>query len=138
MAEAARAVGEAAEDGDLSENFAWTAALAERDRLATTATRMQAEIRKARIITAELAQSETVTVGSAVEVKDVVTSEVSTMTFLGPWDADHDAGIFAYLAELGLAFMGKAVGDRVSIEFDGQEHAWEILVVRPSTQESDE
>ena len=138
MAEAARAVGEAAEDGDLSENFAWTAALAERDRLATTATRMQEEIRKARIITPEIAQSETVTVGSVVGVKEVATGEVSTMTFLGPWDADHDAGIVAYIADLGLAFMGKAVGDQVSIEFDGKEHTWEILAVRPGIQESDE
>lgn len=138
MAEAARSVGEAAEDGDLSENFAWTAALAERDRLATTATRMQEEIRKACIITPELAQSETITIGSVVEVKDVVTGEIRSMTFLGPWDADHDAGIFAYLAELGLAFMGKAVGEQVNTEFDGREHTWEILGVASGIQEPDE
>ena len=123
MAEAARAVGEAAEDGDLSENFAWSAALAERDRLATTATRMQEEIRKAVIITPELAQSETVTVGSAVDVKEIATGEVRTMIFLGPWDVDHDKGIHSYQAKLGLAFMGKAKGDVVDVEFDGTAHS---------------
>jgi len=137
MAEAARAVGDAAQDGDLSENAGWTAALAERDRLATTATRMQEEISKARIIPPELAQSETVTVGSAVDVKNVASGDTSTMTFLGPWDADHDRGIHAYGAELGLAFMGKAKGGQVNVEFDGQEHTWQILDVRPAIQEAD-
>ena len=134
MADAARAVGEAAAEGDLSENFGWAAALAERDRLAGTATRMQEEIAKARIITPELAQSETVTVGSAVDVKDPASGRTSTMTFLGPWDADHDKGIHSYHAKLGLAFMGKAKGDQVRAELDGQEHAWEIVDVRPAEQ----
>ena len=132
MAEAARAVGDAAQDGDLSENAGWTAALAERDRLAGTATRMQEEISRARIIPAELAQSETVTVGSAVDVKDIASGNASTMIFLGPWDADHNRGIHAYSAGLGLAFMGKAKGAQVNVEFDGQEHAWQILEVRPA------
>ncbi len=132
MAEAARAVGEAAADGDLSENFAWTAALAERDRLAGTATRMQEEIRKAKLITPDLARSKTITVGSAAEVKDLTNDDVVTMTFLGPWDADPDRNIHAYSAALGLAFMGKAVGDDVRAEFDGHEHAWEILDVQSS------
>ncbi|MFH1732713.1 MAG: GreA/GreB family elongation factor [Planctomycetota bacterium] len=137
MAEAARAVGDAAQDGDLSENAGWTAALAERDRLATTATRMQEEISRARIIPPELAQSKTVTVGSAVDVKNVASGDASTMTFLGPWDVDHDRGIHAYSAGLGLAFMGKAKGAHVNVEFDGQEHTWEILDVRPAIQEAD-
>jgi len=54
------------------------------------------------------------------------------MTFLGPWDADPDRNIHAYSAALGLAFMGKAVGDTVRAEFDGREHAWEILDVQSS------
>jgi len=132
MADAARAVGEAAAEGDLSENFGWSAALAERDRLAGTATRMQEEIAKARTITPELAQGDTVTVGSAVDVKDPASGRTSTMTFLGPWDADHDKGIHSYQAKLGLAFMGKAKGDQVKADLDGQEHVWEIMAVRPS------
>ena len=131
MAEASKAVGAAAALGDLSENAEWTAAKEERDRIAARATRMQEEISKARIITPGAARGETVTIGSSVRARDLSNDVVETMTFLGPWDADHDRNIYSYRAKLGLAFMGKRPGDRVNLSTDGGEHRWEIVEVRP-------
>jgi len=131
LAEASKAVGTAAADGDLSENFAWTAALAERDRLAGTATRMQSEIQKARLITPDMIETERVNVGSAVDAKDPRTGEEKTFTFFGPWDADHDKGIYNYKTPFGAAFMGKKTGDVVEAEIDGETHQWQILVIKP-------
>lgn len=132
LVEASKAVGKAAEMGDLSENAEWTAALQERDRLATRAEQMQEDINKVRIITHEMAESESVTVGSTVQARDLKTGQVETYTFLGPWDADHDEGVYSYQAKLGLAFMGKSVGDRVTLQADRDERAWEIVEVRPA------
>jgi len=132
LAEASKAVGTAAADGDLSENFAWTAALAERDRLGTIATRMQEEVRKARVIPPTLPQVETVTIGSSVDVRHCETGALKTFIFLGPWDADHDRCIYGYNASLGLAFMGKKKGDVVAVDSGPHEDRWEILAVRPA------
>jgi len=131
LAEASKAVGAAAALGDLSENAEWAAAKEECNYIATRATRMQEEIKKARVITPGAAGAETVTVGSSVRARDLSTDVVETMTFLGPWDADHDNNIYSYRAKLGLAFMGKKPGDRVSLSTDGGEYAWEIIEIRP-------
>ena len=131
LAEASKAVGVAAAMGDLSENAEWTAAKEECNYIATRATRMQEELKKARIITPELAAGEVVTVGSAVRARNIATGNVETMVFLGPWDADHDKGVYSYRAKLGLAFMGKKVGDRVSLSGGGGGGTWEITEVRP-------
>lgn len=132
LAEAVRLCGKAAEAGDLSENFDWTAALAERDRVATTATRMQAELAKARLIPPTMPGTESVTVGSAVDVKDPGTGAQKTFIFLGPWDAAPEKGVFAYLAPVGLAFMGKKPGETVTVSGGGHEEAWHIVAVRPA------
>ncbi|MFO7899101.1 MAG: GreA/GreB family elongation factor, partial [Planctomycetota bacterium] len=131
LAAASKAVGKAAQMGDLSENAEWAAALEARDRLAARAERMQNEINKAKIITREMAESDTVTIGSAVEARDVETDERQTFTFLGPWDVDHENGVHSYRAGFGRAFMGHKVGDRVTVDADGGSRAWEIVAITP-------
>lgn len=131
LAGASKAVGAAAALGDLSENAEWTAACEMRDRLAGQATRMQEETQKAKLITHEMAESDTVSVGSRVRTRDPATDHVESMTFLGPWDADHDQGIYSYRAAVGIAFMGKAVGDRVVLDAHGERREWEILEIGP-------
>ncbi len=130
MPEIAKAIGAAAAMGDLSENAEFTSALEERDRLATRAARMQQELNKARLIPPDMPQTEWVTVGSAVRVRDLATGREDTYRFLGPWDANVEKGIYSYHAPLGLAFMGKKVGDKVTLRTAGHERSWEILEIR--------
>ena len=132
IAEASCAIGAAAERGDLSENAEYAAAKEERGRLAARATRMQDELSKAKLIAPAATQGETVTVGSAVDVRDVAAAQESTFVFLGPWDADPDRQVYSYQTKLGLAFMGKRVGDQVIFAADGDEHTWEITGIRPA------
>jgi len=131
MPEIAKAIGAAAAMGDLSENAEFTSALEERDRLAARAGRMQQELNKARMIPPDMPLAEWVTIGSAVKVKDLATGREDTFRFLGPWDANVEKGIYSYHAPLGLAFMGKKVGDKVTLRTDGHERTWEILEVGP-------
>ena len=111
LPEVMREIGQAAQFGDISENAEYSAAVEERGRLAARAGRMQEEIAEARPITREMASSDRVSVGSRVRVRNLITGEEQTFTFLGPWDADPDRGIMASNAPLGEAFMGKKVGD---------------------------
>jgi transcription elongation GreA/GreB family factor len=131
LAEASQAVGAAAARGDLSENAEWTAAKEERDRLAARIGRLQEELGKAKLITREMTGAERVTVGTAVRAKNVDSGEVERLVFLGPWDADPDRGVYSYRTALGRAFMGKAVGERVTFDADGRARTWEVLEVQP-------
>jgi len=70
-----------------------------------------------------------VAVGSRVRAKDVDTGTVRTLTFLGPWDVDVAAGIYSYRAPLSLSFMGRAVGDVVTVPVDRSEQTLEIVEI---------
>ena len=131
MVKNSEAIGKAAALGDVTENAEYTGRLQEREVLTAKAARMQAELAKARAIPAIPPGCETVTVGCTVDVRDVSTGQLRTLTFLGPWDADPDKGIYCYNTAFGLAFMGKAKGDRVTFRADDREHTWEILDIRP-------
>ncbi len=129
LPEVMREIGQAAQFGDLSENAEYSAAVEERGRLAERAGRMQEEMAEARPITREMADADHVTVGSRVRTRNLLSGQEQTFTFLGPWDADPDKGIMAYNAPLGLAFMGKQVGDEVDYRAGTEERKWEVLAI---------
>jgi len=126
----ARAIGEAAAKGDLSENAEWTAAIEERDRLTERAAHIERELARARFISHQAVDgSNHVTVGSTVAARNLDTGEVDTFTFLGPWDSDIDKGILAYRSPLGLAFMGGKVGEEVTLDMGGGARRWVIEAI---------
>ncbi len=131
LPEVMREIGQAASFGDVSDNAEYRAALEERGRLAQRAARMQEELSEARVITREMASADHVTVGSRVQARNAATGQIETYTFLGPWDAQPDQTIYAYNAPLGLAFMGKRVGDTVTFRGGTQDRQWEILATGP-------
>jgi len=129
MVENAKAIGAAAEHGDLTENSEFIAAMEERDRLAGKAGQMRDELARARAITAIMAGSESVCIGSAVTAKDVASGETRRFVFLGPWDANLEKNIYSYRAALSQAFMAKRVGDVVTLPGEGGDVQWEIFTV---------
>ncbi len=131
LPEIMREIGQAASFGDVTDNAEYRAAVEERARLAQRAARMQEELAGARLITAEVAAADHVTVGSRVQARNLATGQVQTITFLGPWDARPEQDVYAYDAPLGLAFMGKRVGDTVTYSAGPEERRWEILQVGP-------
>jgi transcription elongation factor GreA len=129
IAHNAKTIGEAAERGDLSENAEFTAALEERDRLAERASRMRADIKKAKIIHTGLAESETVSIGCKVKVLNLTTNTEETYTFLGPWDASPERQIYSYLSPIALSFMGKQVNETVVHNSNAGQAQWKILEI---------
>jgi transcription elongation factor GreA len=125
----AKAIGEAAARGDLSENAEFTAALEERDRLTERASNMEAELKMARLISPAILQRGAVGIGSTVTAHDLLTNKTERFVFLGPWDADKTKSIYSYRSPLGLAFMGRKKGDTVLLEAGGVESRWEIVEI---------
>lgn len=126
MLENARAIGEAAEHGDLSENADWKSALEERDMLRARAAKMQDELTRARVLRAENIPADTVGIGSKVTLKRLSDGSTLEMTFLGPWDINIEKGIYNYQSPVSRDLMGKPVGATVTIKLDGAEGDYAI------------
>lgn len=127
----ARQIGEAAAHGDLSENSEWTAALEKRDQLASRAATLESELKQARIIDLDMADSDFVNIGTRVTAREEATGEEITFTFLGPWDTDSDHNVLNYRAPLALAFMGARVGDVVTHGSGADARVFEVLSIAP-------
>jgi len=129
MAENAQAIGDAAALGDISDSAEFTAALEEQQRLSERAERLQADIRKARVIPPSMGAGDRVTVGSRVRARNLATGQEESFTFLGPWDTDVERHIYYYRAPLSLAFMGRAVGETVTFGEEANRRQWEVLEI---------
>ena len=125
----ARAIGEAAARGDLSENAEWTAAVEERNLLATRAATMQEDLAKARVLQPDMVTPGRVTVGARVHVRNLTGGGEEAFVFLGPWDTDVEHRVYFYRAPLSLAFMGKSPGDHVVAGEGEHQREFEILSV---------
>jgi transcription elongation factor GreA len=118
MLENSRAIGAAAEHGDLSENSEWKFAIEEQKMLQARAAKMQQDIAMARVLDASDVPTDRVGIGSKVTLRRADGAE-RTLEFLGPWDADPDRGVYSYQTKLGQALMGRSVGDEVTLSFEG-------------------
>ena len=129
MRQNAMAIGAAAEKGDLRENWEYKSALEERDRLVERATRMRQEFDNARVLSPSDITNEHVTVGVTVRLRDLAAGNERSLTFLGPWDADIEQGVYSYLAPLSLGFMGKKLGDRITADLGAGPAEYEITAI---------
>jgi len=116
-----RAIGEAAEKGDLSENSEWQFAIEERRRLQARAAQMQDELTMARTLHADDVPTDHVGIGSRVRLRPTAGGEPVELTFLGPWDSDVEKHVYSYRTPIALAVMGKKAGDLVTLQLAGKE-----------------
>jgi len=128
----ARAIGQAAAHGDLSENSEWKFAIEERDRLAALANKMQNELLIARAIHPGDAPEQTVGIGSRVVLERAGDGARVELRFLGPWDVDVDRRVFSYQSQLGREMMGKALGEAVELRLPGLEGTYRIAELGPA------
>ncbi len=123
----AKAIGEAAAKGDLSENSEYKFALEERDLLQARLAQMNDELGKAQALEPEQIPTDHVGVGTHVVFRRTSDGEPYDMTFLGPWDADPDTNVLNYLAPLSQKMMGKRVGDTIEFDHTGANGTYEVV-----------
>lgn len=127
--ENARAIGAAAAHGDLSENSEYKFALEERDLLQARVATLQSDFARARVIEPHIVPKGHVGVGSRVKLCSVDGQVEREMTFLGPWDADLDGGIYNYKAPMSQRMMGMQAGEVVMLNLDGSDREYRIETV---------
>lgn len=122
----AKAIGEAASHGDLSENSEYKFALEERDLLRARLAVLQGQAEQAVVLEPQDVPGDHVGFGSRVTLRRTDNGETLEMTFLGTWEADVDQSIYNYQSPVGQQLMGLTSGETVELRFGDRPGVYAI------------
>ena len=100
------------------------------------AAQMAEELQRARPIEPSMVSTDHVSIGTRVTVEDTRTGERTTYTILGPWDADVERGIIAYVAPLARALLRKRVGEEATLTHQGATTTYRIVSIENALAET--
>jgi transcription elongation factor GreA len=118
-------IAEARDFGDLSENAEYDSAREEQGLVESRVAEIEDILLNAELIKA--VKSSKVILGSKVELKNG--KALTTYSVVGPVEADPLAGKISNESPLGLALMGKKVGDKATIATQKGEVTYEIVAI---------
>lgn len=125
-----RAIAQAREHGDLSENAEYHAARERQSFIEGRLAELEDKIARSEVIDVTLLSGETVKFGATVKIVDEETDEELTYQLVGEVEADVKAGRLAINAPLARSLIGKSVGDSIEVATPKGEKAYEILEIK--------
>lgn len=124
--ENSKAISVAREHGDLKENSEFKMAKQDQSVLMGQKTQLERDLARARITDFAEASTDSISVGTVVDLRDVATGKAVRYSVLGAWDSDPDAHKIAYKTPLGQALMGKKVGEHVKLKIGGNQQEFQV------------
>jgi len=124
-----RAIAEAREHGDLSENAEYHAARERQSFIEGQIGEIEDKISRAEVIDASKLSGNTVKFGATVTLVDEDTDEEVTYQLVGEFEADINAGRLSITSPLARALIAKTVGDNIEVTTPGGSKAYEILKI---------
>ena len=112
-----RAIEEARELGDLSENFEYKSARQRHEYLAARAGMLNRDLSRVRPIDAAQVKGDEVVIGSKVRLVTDAGNEW-TITILGPWESKPEENVLSSESEIAQKLLGLAVDDTVELAGD--------------------
>jgi len=125
--EAARAIAEARDKGDLSENAEYDAAKEAQGMLELKIAEMEKVLSAARIIDESQVDTSKVTVLSKVKIKNLKNKAEATYQLVSETEADLKAGKISVGSPMGTGLLGKQIGDVAHVRTPGGELQFEII-----------
>ena len=123
-----RAIAEAREHGDLSENAEYHSAKEKQSFIEGRVKELEGVISLAEIIDpAKL--SGPVKFGATVTVADEDTDEEKTYQIVGEYEADIEKGLLNMKSPIARALIGKDVGDSAEVRTPGGDKSYEIIEI---------
>ena len=124
-----RAIAEAREHGDLSENAEYHAARERQSFIEGRISELEDVTSRAEVIDAAKLTGEKVTFGTTVSVADEDTDEESVFHIVGPYEADINRGLVSTSSPIARGLIGKSVGDSAEVQTPGGVKSYEILSI---------
>jgi transcription elongation factor GreA len=127
--EVIRAIAEAREHGDISENAEYHAARERQSFIEGRLAELEDKISRAEVIDPATLSGKQVKFGAHVTLIDEDTEEKSVYQIVGEDEADIKAKRLAITSPLARALVGKSVGDQVEVTTPGGSRSYEISKV---------
>ena len=124
-----KAIAEAREHGDLSENAEYHAAKERQGFIEGRVIELESMLSRAEVIDASKLSGDSVKFGATVTVVDEDTDEETAYQIVGEFEADVKEGKISLTSPLARALIGKSVGDSVEVNTPGGGKSYEILKV---------
>jgi transcription elongation factor GreA len=127
--EVIKAISEAREHGDLSENAEYHAAREKQSFIEGRVMELEAAIAHSEVIDVKSLDSDSVKFGATVELVDEDTEEEITYQIVGEYESDINQGLLSIKAPISRALIGKSEGDSIEVSTPSGQKAYEILSV---------
>ena len=127
--EIARAIAEAREKGDLSENAEYHAAKEEQGHLEARLSEMETKLANARIMDEAQVDLSKANILSTVEVLNKKVNKKMKFTLVSEAEANLKENKLSVTSPIGKALLGKIVGSKVKAQTPGGEIEFEILKI---------
>ena len=124
-----RAIAEAREHGDLSENAEYHAARERQSFVEGRIKELESILSLAEVID-PTRLSGAVKFGATVTLVDEDSDEEKTFQIVGEAEADIERGLLNIRSPLARALIGKDAGDSVEVRTPGGEKSYEVLIIR--------
>ncbi len=124
-----RAIAEAREHGDLTENAEYHAARERQSFVEGRVAEIEDIISRAEVIDTSKLSGDVVRFGATVILADEDTDEESTYQVVGTHEADIEAGRLSITSPLARALIGKTLGDSVEVTTPRGHKSYEIVKV---------
>ncbi len=125
-----KALEDARDMGDISENAEYHAAKERQGFIESRMVELEDKLRRAEIIDVSKLSGKKIKFGATVRLADEDTDARSTYQIVGADEADIEAGRLSITSPLARALIGKAKGDSVEVLTPGGARAYEIVAVR--------
>ena len=122
-----RAIAEARDKGDLSENAEYDAAREAQGMLELKITKLQDSIANARVIDESRLNTDSVQMLTKVKIKNIKTGAVVDYQLVGESEANFKEGKLAVATPIGKALMGRKKGEIVDVTVPSGVLQFEIL-----------
>lgn len=125
--DAAKAIAEAREKGDLSENAEYDAAKEAQGLLELKISEMEKTLSNARVISQDDLDASSVVILSTVKIKRVKSGKEFQYTLVSQSEADLKAGKISVDSPIGKGLLGKAVGEIAQVATPRGNMEFEVL-----------
>jgi transcription elongation factor GreA len=125
-----KAIAEAREHGDLSENAEYHSARERQGFIEGRIKELEDKVARAEVIDVSNLSGKDIKFGAVVTVADEETNGLMTYQIVGVDEADIKKGLLSFSSPLARALIGKSVGDTCDITTPGKGHkSYEIIEV---------
>lgn len=124
-----RAIADAREHGDLSENAEYHAARERQSFIEGRIVELGDIISRAQVIDTSNLTGNVIRFGATVQLSDEDTEEEATYRIVGSHEADAGAGLLSVTSPLGKALIGRTLGDIVEVKTPRGSRSYEVVKI---------